>query len=262
VAENLMPTVIFLGTFLLCGGLLIAGLNVLVSANQAAQAPDTAQEIVGEEVFTQIAWTAAPNETVYSSFALILHTKYWSHGMISIPDAYKKVYSYAGKRDVACYLIRDSRVSDQWAVLGLDNVLATDYVFFYQSVKTWGGLSHNYKTHAIPLDVILEERRADTNFSDVDFHLYNYFTARLWTGPGTNLTDGLWNSNFNITLGMSLNSTIGDVSPWGLVGAFLSFRLPNVDPVINLLVAVPVWLALGFLVLTVISRFIPFVPGG
>ena len=259
MAENLMPTVIFLGTFLLTGGLLIAGLNVLVTANQSAQSPNSPEQIIGGDVFTLLEWTAAPNGTVTPDVIITLHSKYFAHGF---PE-HQKIYSYAGKRDVYCYVIRDSTVRDKWEeTLNLEDVQAKDYVIFYQNKHIYWGLGHRYMAEVIPLDIIIEKKRADLNFSDVDFKLYQYFTVRFHTGPGMNFTTGIMNNYYNITLGMSLNSSISSMGPWGMVGAFLSFRLPNIDPVLNLLIAVPIWLALGFMILTVISRFIPLVPGG
>lgn len=257
--DALLPTVVLLGTFILVSSLFIAGMGHLVALNIASQSPEEPIQYIGDNLFEFSPLDADPNGTVLPGITDVqLTSKYFSVGIPS----HKVTWTKTGLRDVSSYVIRNATVQDKWENLGLDEVLVTDYIIFYQSQKTWGGLSHKFAAAVISFDEITEHRKNTTELSDVSFHLFNWFNVRTQIGPGfASFNDAIWSSRFNYTVASSLNASIATASPWALVGAFLSFSLPNVDPMINLLMAIPIWLAIGYLVLMVVRSFIPTLGG-
>lgn len=121
---------------------------------------------------------------------------------------------------------------------------------------------HKVKLAAIPFETVVEKGDFIDNSSQVDFSLNADYSLFISTGPGMPLFTGLWANEFNMSIGWSLNlSASASASPWGLVGQILTFSIPNVSPLINLLIGVPIYMTIGFLIVAVISRFVPLTSG-
>ena len=121
---------------------------------------------------------------------------------------------------------------------------------------------HKTKTAAISFETVVEKADYVDNSSSIGFTLNADYTLVISTGPGMLISDGLWMNEFNMSIGWPLNlSASASASPWGLIGQILTFSIPNVSPLINLLIGVPIYMTIGFLVVAVISRFVPLTSG-
>lgn len=121
---------------------------------------------------------------------------------------------------------------------------------------------HKVKWAVIPFEAVEEHGDYLDNSSQVDFSLNADYSLFVNTGPGMPLMTGLWANEFNMSIGWSLNlSASASASPWGLVGQILTFSIPNVSPWINMLIGIPIYMTLGFLILAIVSRFIFTAPG-
>lgn len=84
------------------------------------------------------------------------------------------------------------------------------------------------------------------------------------TNPADHI-NSVWFGNYRFYV--AANSEIGDASRmsssmWTILGQILTLQLPDVNRIVNLLLAVPIWAALGFFLFTVLSRIVPFIGGG
>jgi hypothetical protein len=48
---------------------------------------------------------------------------------------------------------------------------------------------------------------------------------------------------------------------WNIIGAILFFQMPNVHPAINMIIAIPIWILIAWLIYILILKAIPFVGG-
>lgn len=89
-------------------------------------------------------------------------------------------------------------------------------------------------------------------------------TATNSTNPADHI-NAIWFGNYRLYI--AVNAEIGDASRmsasmWTILGQILSLQLPETTRIINLLLAIPIWAAMGFMVFTILSRVVPFISGG
>jgi hypothetical protein len=127
---------------------------------------------------------------------------------------------------------------------------------------SYGMFNTKHKHAAISYESIVERFDLKNNYSKVDFTLNADLHLFVNTGPGYSFPIGLYANEFNMSIGWTWNMTDAvDVSPWGLVGQILTFSVPNIGDTMNYFIGIPVYLTIGFLLLAVVSRFFPTVPG-
>lgn len=165
------------------------------------------------------------------------------------------------RHDIRMWVIRDNF----WYSPELDVGITSRYLdclVFQMNLESIPTLPYTSKVAAISYETIAEQADYEDNSSQIDFTLNADYILFIATGPGMPFATGLWANEFNMSIGWSLNlSATASSNPWGLVGQILTFSIPNVSPLINLLIGVPIYMTLGFLVVAIISRFIPFAPG-
>lgn len=164
------------------------------------------------------------------------------------------------RHDIRMWVIRDNF---WYSALSVNKwTMYSDYLGFQMNLEHIPTLPYTSKTAAIPFETIIETANYEENTSEIDFTLNADYTLFISTGPGMLISDGLWMNEFNMSIGWSLNlSATASASPWGLVGQILTFSIPNVSPLINLLIGIPIYMTIGFLVVAVISRFVPLTSG-
>jgi len=137
-----------------------------------------------------------------------------------------------------------------------------DYFYIYQD-PTWQWWSREIAV--ISFEEVLEQRiHVDDNMSMVDFKTRHKHTLFIYVNDtAENFKLRLYEGNFTLAMGQNEFDTDNmQKGGLGIVFQLLTFQLPEVHPVINLIFAVPIWAAIGFLFLTVIGRFIPFLSAG
>lgn len=57
-------------------------------------------------------------------------------------------------------------------------------------------------------------------------------------------------------------TAVGENSMWEILGQIMTASLPNTNWFVNVIIAVPFYACIGFMVIMLVSRFIPFISGG
>lgn len=147
-----------------------------------------------------------------------------------------------------CWLIRD----DPW------EEHTRDYLVFQQ---TYGWFGTKQAVDFISYDEILEQYNNDTEYSRFTLDLRYTFEVFVFTTGTPGLWVDLWNENYNITVGTGVNETLDSLSPWSLLGQIMTFRLPGINPFVNALLAVPIYLMLFYMGFVVVRSVIPLLGG-
>ena len=87
------------------------------------------------------------------------------------------------------------------------------------------------------------------------YKVYFGFNETLYSTP----SEAFSNSDLVMLVCAGYDQVNTSVNAWNLIGQILFFKMPNVHPVINALIAIPVWVAITWLVIVIILKFIPFV---
>ena len=94
-----------------------------------------------------------------------------------------------------------------------------------------------------------------------DHHSY-YVSISFNQSKYDNLEEAWDDGELFFYLGMGYNETIASYASWSLITRILFFQMPNVHPLINYMIAIPLWIMILFIIVTIVSRFIPFIGGG
>lgn len=97
-----------------------------------------------------------------------------------------------------------------------------------------------------------------TNVSQITFHLRDWLTSFIsWdqgAGAIVSHNTNLWNNRFNVSCGGAINST-GHSNPWTLLAEMATLKFdPGLPTLIRYLMAIPIWLAIGFAIIMIIIR--------
>jgi len=88
--------------------------------------------------------------------------------------------------------------------------------------------------------------------------VYFGFNTTKYSKP----SEAIGNNDLHILICISFDQVNTSINAWNLIGQLLTFKMPNVHPLINALIAIPIWVAIAWLVTIFILKFIPFVGGG
>jgi len=73
-----------------------------------------------------------------------------------------------------------------------------------------------------------------------------------------NCTQAYENSALGIWLGINFDQVNTQYNAWNLIQMILFFQMPDVHPLINMIIAIPIWITIAYLVFTLITKLIPF----
>jgi len=134
-----------------------------------------------------------------------------------------------------------------------------DFIWIEQNTGNWWG--EKWRRAAISYDEVysnIEENESVINFmlgklnltlvisSSADFY-YNFTVARNYTIRIATV----WGE-----------SNVGSTSMWSMVGRLLTGQWPSVEWPWSMMLALPFWAMITVIAITLISRFIPLIPGG
>lgn len=107
----------------------------------------------------------------------------------------------------------------------------------------------------------------NTNSTEISFIIGGYNMTVIITTPGEadGFSDSLWTNNtFNLRLAEVTVVGYSAEGDWlTLIYQLLFLQLPDVHWFINALMAIPFWIAIGFIAITLISRMLPdWISGG
>jgi hypothetical protein len=73
-----------------------------------------------------------------------------------------------------------------------------------------------------------------------------------------NCTQAYENDALGIWLGINFDQVNTQYNAWNLISMILFFQMPDVHPLINVIIAIPIWVTIAYLVFTLITKLIPF----
>jgi hypothetical protein len=74
-----------------------------------------------------------------------------------------------------------------------------------------------------------------------------------------NCTHAYENDALGIWLGINFDQVNTQYNAWNLIQLILFFQMPDVHPMINMIIAIPIWITIAYLVFTLITKLIPFI---
>jgi len=89
------------------------------------------------------------------------------------------------------------------------------------------------------------------------FVLFFGFNETTYDSP----SEALFNDDLHVLICVNFDKVNTSFNAWNLIGAILFFQMPDVHPVINMLIAIPIWTLIAYLVYVLILKAIPFVGG-
>mgnify|MGYP000185597529 CR=1 FL=1 len=89
------------------------------------------------------------------------------------------------------------------------------------------------------------------------FDLYISFNTTKYSKPSE-----AWQYNeLYILMGIGFDQTVTTMNAWNVISALLFFKMPDIHPLLNLFIALPIWVCIAYLVYVLILKAIPFVGG-
>lgn len=130
--------------------------------------------------------------------------------------------------------------------------------------ERWGWYSTNYRY--IPLESIKAGQLPTYNVSAVSFEIHSkkYDLVVITESDQYNHSDLI--DEYDFWVGISYDpydeANMAKTSLFGIISQIMTCRIPNVHPLIQLFIIVPIWAGVSFMLFTLISRMIPFISGG
>lgn len=243
--ESLFKPFIFFAAFIAFSGIIIGSMGTLFThaASGSFDYLTGTAIILGNETYTYIdGATPGYNVTIDDTTDQWLYTD---------TDPVFVFHDDLNNDDVYLAMIRDF-ADERWG---------TDWVGIYES---WGWWSDEFDR--IQYDTIIDGQVPYTNVSVVDFEIHKKDYVLLVTTPSNYLNHSSYvdANEFFIALAHAPYDpdNIASVSMWTLIGQMLTAQLPSVHPLIQYFILIPMWVGVGFMVFTLVSRMIPFISGG
>jgi hypothetical protein len=270
--DRIIPTAVFIVTFVAMSAFIIAGFNeMLTKAEQNSESP------------------LPPSPATQLAFDLDLElydpgTQFTNGTTLHGTNRHQSFsFTKTGQTDVGVAVFRNVTSDYFWNVAngitsfsetGLKMVLQRinhntphfkpqDFVVFWQS---WMGgtlaLERRIRYQVETFPEIAKDHEPDTNFTVIQSHL-RYWTTDIigWerhVNLGATSQDYLlWANQFNISVATGFNATYGSISASTVMGQLLGMKLPNVPFFIQAMIAIPCYLAIILVCALVVSYFIP-----
>ena len=144
-----------------------------------------------------------------------------------------------------CWLVRHDPFKPETA----------DYLVF-QQIYGWLGTKELHTM--VSYNFILQQYDEVQNYSRFTLDLRYTFEVFVWTGDSPGLFQDIWGDHYNMTIGAGLNDSLDSISPWGMVGKIMTFRMPGSNWIVNMIIATPIYLMLIFMGWFIIRSAIPF----
>jgi hypothetical protein len=126
-------------------------------------------------------------------------------------------------------------------------------------ILTWGT---HYVLKIETLDALMATNQTGIIYltsSRTTIRAYFYYDQTLYATPSLAYVAG----KLQMILGIDFNERNTQVNAWSLISSFLTFQLlPNVDPILSLLLEIPMWVCEGYLTFIFVLRVLGAVFGG
>jgi hypothetical protein len=245
---------IFLGLFITVAGLLITGGVALWSENDASAGrweELSAYEVIGNATYVMRVPTDGYQVTMANASDYIAVATCVPSG----GDEYRFGESDPAEDDaVKVSFVRDNDHLGWGAPRG---IVGSEYEDFFWVRCAYGWWSYDYRD--IDFNEVVNEHIAGANYSTVDFSFGDRAYTLIITTPGEpeSFESYLDLNIFTIRVGVSLEDLAPSGSMWAILGQLMSARLPNVDPMVNLLITVALWASIAVIIIEVWMRLWP-----
>jgi len=91
-------------------------------------------------------------------------------------------------------------------------------------------------------------------------HFHFHFLLYYQTENYTKFSDAFAVNDFGMVIGLTFDQTATTLSSWDLINAILFFQAPQIHPLLNFIIALPLLISIAFLIYEFIRRLIPFLP--
>ena len=118
---------------------------------------------------------------------------------------------------------------------------------------TWNGA-------VIPFSALVNNFDDKTNTSIVRYQLSGN-NDTLYIKCANNNTGLIWMNQFTIYYGWSVLRQ-GKVDFWSTIGMVMTAKIPGMNPILSFFISGMFWAVTCFMIFTMVSRIIPFIPGG
>jgi hypothetical protein len=158
---------------------------------------------------------------------------------------------------------------EAWVFWGLQDATPTLYLkhiwvnwIFLQSHEIMGMNNQGYgwdKTE------ILNGWDSNENYSKIDGQcacgtIYFCYIAYNQTKYAT-IGQALDAQDIDMLIGVGIKDAVAKVNAWNIIGALLTFQLPDINPILNFFIALPFYAGIGVMIYVLILMAIPFLGG-
>lgn len=247
--ENLLGPFVFAATFIAVSALFIGLMHQTVLEGTAA---GDWRELSGYTVIGEVEYVALDPAGGYNASYYVQEFFAWDADANLAFDG-----DAVGVRDCEVSIVRDNYYYWGWG----------DYENLYQDFimvnAEWGWFSSDHV--ALSYEALYAGHVDGTNqsISYVIVGDQNYSIIITTPGSSDAFAVMLYEDRYNIQVAVLGGwENLAETSMWTVLSQLLTAQLPDVHPVLNILIAVPFWATIGFVAAMVISRFIPLIPGG
>lgn len=238
MTERLLSPIVKVFAFIFASGLMFYLMAPTVySAKYADGGGPDAEEVFGNMDLNRIYMEPNPAKVNSSSQTI----------PIGAVHAYSPAYTFthAGESHIHMWIVRIIAGGDNW--------------FEFQT--DWGWFSH--KSDTVEFKEVVNNFDASKNQSSTTIHLKHPVHFLVIPDANKTLSECLYGNHYNISLLYSWNDTYNShPSPWQVIGMLVGSNLPSMGWEVNLLMKLPLTIGVGFIAITVLSRFIPWLKGG
>jgi len=274
--ERLIPTAVFMLTFISLTLLLLGGFNQMVTRadqNKGGKAPTSSESLLANELMLTL-YLPSAQETNGTQL----------NGVNKFQNLAN--FELTGQTDVGCMIARNwtENFFVNFGGIYAGSYVATclyrsshadnptykpaDFVIFWQ---TWMGgtlaLERRYRYDIVTFSELAAVHdtysgEVGLNLSLVNSHLRYWVTEMIeWSRNedlGPNLEDyRLWNNDFNVTVSTGFNATYGSISASTLIGQLIGLKMPGVPQWIQVLILIPFSITVLLMAVIIVSYFIP-----
>lgn len=206
---------------------------------------------------------------------LVNYYEIWGENLNTSVYKYHDTLSHTYTRDID---IGEHDIDIVWSEPNYTNPIGIDheirlihwYAIFFLFPATHHKMEFN-NVDGTPRGVFLEMTEVDQDFdSDINASRYsvecNHFSIEVYVGYNLTLysdaTDAFDHDGINVFSGIGFEDVGTSFNAWSLLNPILFFQTPSTFNVMNAVVAIPIWLSIIYISITVILWFIPFLSKG
>ena len=181
------------------------------------------------------------------------------------PNLWEYAFKVGGWNVKASYdNVHDSIIMWTYDAFGIFEYNLEDFKWYNsQGVKVSGSVSFlGGPREAISLTTIYDGFTNNTSTftiqnSKTQCKIYFGYDSTKYKSPREAFQDG----NLGVLVGMGIDNVNTRINAWNFISMLLFFQAPDVHPLLNAIIAIPIWIMIAWLIYILILKAIPFVGG-